>query len=56
MLFNAMERQGFKNYPLEWWHYSYGDSGWAYRLGLDSCPFGTAPPPAEYEMPTSEPE
>ncbi|MBM3957314.1 MAG: M15 family metallopeptidase [Gemmatimonadetes bacterium] len=56
LLFNAMEEQGFKNYPLEWWHYSYGDSGWAYRLGLDSCPFGAAPPPAEYEMPTTEPE
>jgi D-alanyl-D-alanine dipeptidase len=56
LLFDAMEDQGFKNYPLEWWHYSYGDSGWAYRLGRKTCPYGAAPPPDDYEMPTSEPE
>ncbi len=56
LLFDAMEAQGLKNYALEWWHYSYGDSGWAYRLGLGSCPYGAAPPPAEYEMPTREME
>lgn len=22
---------GFTNYPAEWWHWSYGDQGWAYR-------------------------
>jgi len=54
LLYDAMEAQGFKNYPLEWWHYSCGDSGWAYRLGLDTCPYGAAPPPEDYEMPATE--
>ena len=27
----AMQHAGFSNYPLEWWHWSYGDSGWAWR-------------------------
>ena len=31
MLFAAMEHAGFSNYPEEWWHWSYGDSGWAWR-------------------------
>ena len=56
LLFGAMEAQGFRNYALEWWHYSYGDSGWAYRLSLDTCPYGAAPPPTDYEMPTREME
>jgi D-alanyl-D-alanine dipeptidase len=25
LLRKAMERQGFKNYPLEWWHYTWAD-------------------------------
>lgn len=25
----AMEQSGFVNYPLEWWHWSYGDMYWA---------------------------
>jgi len=56
LLFEAMEAQGFRNYALEWWHYSYGDSGWAYRMGLDACPYGAAPPPPDYEMPVREME
>ncbi len=31
MLFAAMVHAGFSNYPEEWWHWSYGDSGWAWR-------------------------
>jgi len=27
----AMESAGFTNYPLEFWHWSYGDQAWAYR-------------------------
>jgi D-alanyl-D-alanine dipeptidase len=27
----ALESAGFSNYEEEWWHWSYGDSGWALR-------------------------
>ncbi|MFH1175249.1 MAG: M15 family metallopeptidase [bacterium] len=29
VLFDAMIKAGFQNYPAEWWHYSYGDQLWA---------------------------
>ena len=29
ILFNALVKAGFVNYPREWWHYSYGDRMWA---------------------------
>lgn len=29
LLYNAMTSVGFLNFPLEWWHYSYGDLEWA---------------------------
>jgi len=25
-----MMKEGFVNYPLEWWHWCYGESLWAY--------------------------
>jgi len=56
LLFDALETQGFRNYPLEWWHYSYGDSGWAYRVHRRTCPYGAAPAPDDYEVPKYEPE
>jgi D-alanyl-D-alanine dipeptidase len=31
LLCAAMEAAGFSNYEEEWWHWSYGDSGWALR-------------------------
>lgn len=30
LLYRAMTEAGFTNYPLEWWHYDYGDSFWGY--------------------------
>ena len=30
ILIDAMEVEGFVNYPAEWWHWSYGDQYWAY--------------------------
>lgn len=30
ILITAMSKQGFVNYPAEWWHWSYGDRYWAY--------------------------
>ncbi len=33
ILKQALESQGITNYPNEYWHWSYGDQGWAYRGG-----------------------
>lgn len=33
VLCKAMQRAGFVNYPLEWWHFSYGDKMWAAYSG-----------------------
>jgi len=33
ILREALEQTGLTNYPSEWWHWSYGDQGWAYRAG-----------------------
>lgn len=43
-LCEMMERHGFSNYPLEYWHYSYGDSAWAARHGRKTCIYGAATP------------
>ncbi|MCC7101721.1 MAG: D-alanyl-D-alanine carboxypeptidase family protein [Fimbriimonadaceae bacterium] len=42
MMVQAMLGVGFSNCRDEWWHYSYGDAGWAVRLGHDSCVYGKA--------------
>ncbi len=44
LLYNAMLAAGFTNCYEEWWHYSYGDLGWAERLGK---PFALYGMPAE---------
>jgi D-alanyl-D-alanine dipeptidase len=31
---------GLVNDPAEWWHWSYGDAGWAQRLGCDRALYG----------------
>jgi len=40
ILLEAMEAAGFSNYPHAYWHYSYGDSGWAARQGHKVCFYG----------------
>ena len=35
LLYNAMTKAGFTNYPSEWWHYDYGDIFWGAMTG---CP------------------
>jgi D-alanyl-D-alanine dipeptidase len=40
LLRRAMEMAGFTNYPAEWWHWSYGDQGWAYRGGHPHALYG----------------
>jgi D-alanyl-D-alanine dipeptidase len=42
MLYESMVSVGFSNCRDEWWHYSFGDAGWAVRQGLDTCIYGIA--------------
>jgi zinc D-Ala-D-Ala dipeptidase len=47
ILLEAMLGAGFSNCRDEWWHYSYGDAGWAVRTGEGWCPYGLAKLPLE---------
>lgn len=40
ILLKAMEEQGFKNYPGEWWHFAYGDRLWAAYANKKQCFYG----------------
>lgn len=44
ILVQAMLDAGFSNCRDEYWHYSYGDSGWAVRVGERTCPYGFIEP------------
>jgi D-alanyl-D-alanine dipeptidase len=44
ILHDAMLNAGFSNCRDEWWHYSYGDAGWAVRTGRSICMFGYVEP------------
>jgi D-alanyl-D-alanine dipeptidase len=50
ILGDAMAGAGFTNYLGEWWHWSYGEPGWALRTGRESAIYGpledVPPPPA----------
>jgi len=46
LLIDVMVEAGFTNYAGEFWHWSYGDSCWAWRLGRKTARYGAAPPPA----------
>jgi len=39
-LYNAMMSVGFSNCRDEWWHYSYGDAGYAVRTAQTTCVYG----------------
>ena len=41
MLIAAMEHAGLTNYLGEWWHWSYGDQGWALRVGSPIAYYGS---------------
>ncbi|MDO8589772.1 MAG: M15 family metallopeptidase [bacterium] len=43
ILYDAMTKAGFVNYPLEWWHYSYGDRMWAAYSRREECFYGPIP-------------
>lgn len=40
VLLQTMLGVGFSNCRDEYWHYSYGDSGWAVRVGEKNCCYG----------------
>lgn len=40
LLVNTMLEVGFSNCRDEWWHYSFGDAGWAVRLDKPTCMYG----------------
>ena len=43
----AMLGAGFSNCRDEWWHYSWGDAGWAVRMGETECCYGLVDLPRE---------
>lgn len=45
IMVEAMLAAGFSNCRDEYWHYSWGDSAWAVRVGEFECPYGWAHPP-----------
>ena len=43
LLFDTLEKTGLTNYIGEWWHWSYGDSGWALRVGAKNAVYDRLP-------------
>ncbi|HEY0866540.1 MAG TPA: M15 family metallopeptidase [Fimbriimonas sp.] len=44
ILAEALLAEGITNYPSEYWHWSYGDQGWAYRGGHPEAVYGALTP------------
>jgi len=44
LLREVLESAGLTNYPSEWWHWSYGDQGWAYRGGHPTALYDSVQP------------
>lgn len=40
LLKKTLEKVGFNNYPIEWWHFSYGDQMWAAYKNTKECIYG----------------
>jgi D-alanyl-D-alanine dipeptidase len=51
VMVRAMLDAGFSNCRDEYWHYSWGDSAWAVRVGERTCPYGLVKPPPAALMP-----
>jgi D-alanyl-D-alanine dipeptidase len=47
LLIDVMTKAGFTNYAGEWWHWSYGDSCWAWRLKRKTAIYGLIEPTEE---------
>ena len=48
LLVEALSGAGLTNYPGEWWHWSYGEPGWAVRTGAPHAIYGPVEPPAAF--------
>lgn len=44
ILADALLAGGMTNYPSEYWHWSYGDQGWAYRTGAPNAIYNVVEP------------
>ena len=55
MLFDVLNATGLTNFPGEWWHWSYGEPGWALRGGHPAALYGAIPDDEipDWEPPTS---
>lgn len=43
LLIDVLTRAGMTNFPGEWWHWSYGEPGWALRGGHPVALYGAVP-------------
>lgn len=49
-LCTALEQAGLTNYPGEWWHWSFGEPGWAVRTGQAVAIYGAVEAQLTYEI------
>ena len=47
LLRSILEPTGLTSYADEWWHWSYGDNGWALRVGADKAIYDKIEMPAD---------
>lgn len=45
ILVDVLKEVDLTNYPSEYWHFSFGDQGWAYRGSHDNALYGAITPP-----------
>lgn len=43
LLIRVLTQSGLTNFPGEWWHWSYGEPGWALRVGHPVALYGAVP-------------
>jgi D-alanyl-D-alanine dipeptidase len=48
LLIEALSSAGLTNYPGEWWHWSFGEPGWAVRTGAPHAIYGPVEPPLHF--------
>jgi len=54
ILAQALLSVGLTNYPSEFWHWSYGDQGWAYRSSSPNAIYGAITPPGYQPDPADD--
>ncbi len=43
LLCDVLTQSGLTNFPGEWWHWSWGEPGWALRIGQPAALYGAVP-------------